>query len=325
MPGAKKPKGPAVDHSLVTVSGPSAASCAIVSQRARRLTKDERAQHREDRPRDVDRVLVYTTAQGFARRDKAPFFEDVWLARDRVMTVALRGGLFTCAAPDDATPVKFPLEGSPRMRLAGCDGVGEAAWNPMTEGGPTHVLWWRPLGKDWSALPLPDRQMVLHVVITPTQIWIGGGGTLAVYDGTAWRTVPAEVGAGWFTHFAVGAAGELCAVRGDAVYRGDASGIAPVLRLPVRDAQVAHFAGAFWIGAGADIARLDGTVLTTVASTGKTSHSVRLSARDSLLALTVDQLLESVDGTRFEERATAKQIGEVAGTADVKWLSPSTR
>lgn len=325
-------KGPKVNHHLMGVSGTRSSSCVLLAARVRPLTKEEKRAHADDRRRDADVCIVYATDAGWKRRRVAGHYDDLWVRADRQLTV-LRGGVI-CSIADlggEGSEELEPGSGIPR-RITGRDGAGELAYDPLARAEAS--MWWRPEGRAWAELPRPPGNMTLDAQVTDSGTWVCGGQVVARFDGERWEQVDvvfksADPGRGWFTRMCVSPEGEVLAVRGGSIFAGDSARIAEVVYEGLHDiTSICHFRGQFWIGhARKGICRWDGEKLVAVRPMKKQTaiaetEPVYVSARDTLLALSRAELVESVDGVDFATVATSAQIADVAGSADVYWNKP---
>jgi hypothetical protein len=120
--------------------------------------------------------------------------------------------------------------------------------------------------------------------------------------------------------------GELLAVRSGSIFAGDTKRIREIAYEGLNDiSSVCHFKGRFWIGHERNgICRWDGEGIVQVRPMKKLvgfaeTEPLSLTSRETLLALSPAELVESTDGVDFRTVVTTPEIADVVGSADVYW------
>jgi hypothetical protein len=330
-----KPATPALDvnHSLHALSGRTAADAVLLAKRMRVLTKEEKRLHRDDRVYDYDCCVVFQSDGAWRRRERPRPFADLWAGDDGRLTLLLGNVIHTLEHAGAADSAKFVVEGARPLCLAGCDGVGEVAFDPFAR--EKKVIWWRENGKDWVELPYPGGILSpLHVQVMRDRIWLSGWRqTVASYDGQRWKEAAvehgeADRGSGNFNRFAVSPEGRVLASLQGTLYEGDADQIRRVHYAGHDEvSSIAWFGGSFWVAhARLGICRWNGEKIVPVTAIAKlhgfdTTAEARLSARGSLLAMSRAELLESTDGVTFRTITSSREIAAVVGSEDVYWAT----
>jgi hypothetical protein len=332
-PRATTPRSAGVVHRLHAVSGRTSRDAVLLADRMRALSKQEQRLRPEERVYDRDRCVVFQAEGTWQRRTRANLFADVWVDGAGRLVVLVENVIHTLEHAGATGSERHVVEGARPRRITGCDAVGELAFDPFDA--TRRVMWWREAGRGWTELPYPPGiRSPLCARVTPDRIWVvGWGQTVASHDGQRWTEATVDHGEhhepgdrGIFTQLAVSPEGRVLASRSGTLYEGDGARLGRLVYAGHDEvSSIAWFAGSFWVGhVGRGVCRLDGETLVPVATPAKLhgfdeTTEIRLSARDSLLAMSSAELLESTDGVAFRTITTSREIAQVVGSDDVYW------